>query len=285
MKRMQKLRRNLFVTAGLVFFCTAIASTPAETNLIVSVLLNRLAGEASFDCFRADRSHTARTVYHSWEAWLEGGKDSWSLNEKTAAFDWYLSTLGTNDCRSLNEVAQEHVRLALLACKRFQHTNAWSQCKALALNPRGVCRGEAMELAVKYGPVNDAMTDFVEMVGTNVVMYDYEERGSYSFYEERLLAILPTNVVACAVRDRAIQRFYRNRMVPSAAGAVSRDGLFCSFLSGYSHSSNRLEFACHILGLEEGRENDGDYFSDVTNRLLSSGQPLRQLPIGEGQNE
>ena len=47
-------------------------------------------------------------------------------------------------------------------------------------------------------------------------------------------------------------------------------------------SSNRLEFANFVLGHPDARDFNIRKFTSVTNQLLSSGQPLVQLDIGEG---
>ena len=74
--------------------------------------------------------------------------------------------------------------------------------------------------------------------------------------------------------------FYRNRMLPSNAHCVV-DMLFVRYISGYEKSSNRLEHALNVLSLPIYAELSGGYFISVTNQLLSSGQPLVQLDIGE----
>lgn len=277
-----RLLTTAFVFSGLIG--SSFAHTPDETNEVARALLHHVAMDARFDCFRPGQMSVRRRFANTWERFLDIGFADWTFEEKKAAFDWYLSTLGTNDCQSLDAERKEHIRLALRLCNRLNHTNAWPHLKALALNPHGVYREDANELAIKFGPVDDAMTDFVELIGTNVVTYNYVERGTYCTYQERLAAIPATNAAAVAVRERAVRRFYQHRFNPSAAGSVSRDELFRDYLAGYAQSSNRLEFACHILGIEEGRINDGEYFITLTNQLLSSGQPLRQLNIG-GNNQ
>ena len=300
MKRILRIVTWVMIISGGLRSGHSFAHTVEETNSVVRTMLIRLAWDASHDHFKGGRLKSPPVNYDSWDKLLNGIGNGWTFDEKKSAFDWYLSTLGTNvwhtgDILDSDDVEIEvddedtiyeesYVRLALAFCRDVNHTNALPHLKALALNPHGVYREDANELAIKFGPIDDAMTDFVELIGTNVVMYNYMERGTYCTYQERLAAIPATNAAAVAVRERAVRRFYQHRFNPSAAGSVSRDELFRDYLAGYAQSSNRLEFACHILGIEEGRINDGEYFITLTNQLLSSGQPLRQLNIG-GNNQ
>ena len=76
--------------------------------------------------------------------------------------------------------------------------------------------------------------------------------------------------------------FYRNRKV-SGVGAVSLDRLFSEKIAGYSQSSNRLDTVMHMFTATNMHPRYYEYFGNVTNQLLSSGQPLVQLNIGEGE--
>ena len=60
------------------------------------------------------------------------------------------------------------------------------------------------------------------------------------------------------------------------------DGLFVQCINGYEVSSNRLEHALNAISLPSSGPITIRRFTSVTNQLLSSGQPLVQLDIGEG---
>ena len=49
---------------------------------------------------------------------------------------------------------------------------------------------------------------------------------------------------------------------------------------GYATSSNRLDYACWVLGRENLRSGAQRHFTSVTNELISSGQPLRWINVG-----
>ena len=218
----------------------------------------------------------------TWSGFLmETDTNGWTMADKKDAFGWYLSTVATNDCVALPEFEKELVRVALTQCRDLNYAEAYDHLRRLSLNSRGIYRDIAIPLVVRFGPVDDAMTDFVETIGTNVASYSYAERGTYDAYQKRLAAINATNALECAVRDRAVRRFYQHRFGPSVAGTVSRDLLFRDYLAGYAQSSNRLEFANYVLSNAECYSNVRRYFVSVTNQLLSAGTPLRQLNIGE----
>ena len=53
------------------------------------------------------------------------------------------------------------------------------------------------------------------------------------------------------------------------------------YIAGYNTSSNRLAFAIFAIDNPGCVRSDKRHFTSVTNQLLSSGQPLVQLNIGE----
>ena len=100
-------------------------------------------------------------------------------------------------------------------------------------------------------------------------------------YANRLLSFNATNAVQIACRDNAVRMFYRNRMSESVETEIV-DELFIRYLTGYGTSHNRLSFATNAIASPSCVPSDKQYFISVTNQLLSSGQPLVQLDIGEG---
>ena len=217
---------------------------------------------------------------NTWHGFLGGDAGGWTLAEKKAAFDWYLTTLGTNDCMSLDEVQREEIGMAIDICDDFNHTNSLLSIKALALNPRGVYRDEAIKLTLKFSSVDDATTEFVETIITNVSGYSSGERvGCYWEYAKKLRQDPCTNGVCAS----ALSMFYRNRKV-SGTGAATLDRLFADKIEGYVQSSNRLDTALSMLTVTNMRPQFVEYFTGVTNQLLSSGQPLPWIEVGNGGN-
>ena len=166
------------------------------------------------------------------------------------------------------------------ACEEFNYTNAAPAMKALALNPRGIERDEAIGLAVKFSAVDAATTEFVETIITNVNGYSSGERVEcYWEYAKKLRQDPCTNGVCAS----ALSMFYRNRKV-SGTGAATLDRLFADKIEGYAQSSNRLDTAMSMLTVTNMRPQFVEYFTGVTNQLLSSGQPLPWIEVGNGGN-
>lgn len=261
------------------------AYTPAETNeLVRGALIHAMT-------FKPDR-FVPRVLNenedpNTWQGFL-GGDDvehGWTLTQKKEAFYNYLTTLGTTDWQNKSSVERRLVRTALFQCARLNYTNSFQSVKDLALNPNGVQRRKAIELALGFGPVDDEMTAFVETIMTNANGYVIDERATACCgYAQNLLDRSFTNDVQNARRDRAVKMLYRHRYL-DLLGTVPLDSLFSACFSGYGMSSNRLEFANYVLGHPECSDGDREEFTAITNQLLSSSQPLRQLNIDDGGNE
>ena len=156
--------------------------------------------------------------------------------------------------------------------------------KALALNPKGICRDDAIGLVVKFGNVDDSTTAFVEAIMTNSTGYSIMERGTASCqYADRLLSFNATNECQQMVVGNAVEMFYRNRILAPNAFSII-DHLFVKYIDNYVMSSNRLEHALYSLSLPDCGPIAKRRFTSVTNQLLSSGQPLPWINVGGGGN-
>ena len=272
----------IFAVAVMSLAWTLSAHSPAETNELVRGMLGSIIFSANDNLLDGKPWIGNREAPVTWPGFL--GRDEshgWTLAEKKAAFAWYLSTLGTNDCRALSALDKQYVRVALDQCRTLNYVEAAQSLKALALNPNGIYRNDAIRLAVQFCPIDDSTTAFAETIMTNTAEYTRREYGAASCqYAYMLLGFNATNDAQRAVRDRAVSMFYRNRMLPSAAYSIVV-GLFVRYISGYETSSNRLEHALNVLSMPIYAELSGEHFISVTNQLLSSGQPLVQLNIGE----
>ena len=217
---------------------------------------------------------------NTWHGFLGGNAGGWTLAEKKAAFDWFLTTLGTNDCMSLDEVQRGEIGMAIDICDESNHTNSVPSIKALALNPRGVYRDSAIEFVIKFSPVDDSMTEFAESIITNSTGYSFGERGEASDkYAWKLFVFDATNAVQREARAAGVRMFYRNRFSESSETPMV-DELFVKYIEGYVASSNRLVHATNSFSYPICARKFGDYFASVTNQLLSSGQPLPWITVG-----
>ena len=258
--------------------------TEAETNAVARSMLEFVLLSVKDDLDDV-AGGTEQEAIVTWPSFLAlGESEGWTPPEKKAAFAWYLSMLGTNDCTSLSGRDQALVRIALSKCEEFSYADAVQSYKALALNPKGVCRAKAIELAIKYSPVDDATTTFVETIMTNSIVYNFREQGkATAHYASRLLSLNATNAVQLASRDAGVRMLYRNRLLESGTDAII-DEVFLKYIEGYGTSSNRLEYAINSLSYPKCVEIFGDYFTSVTNQLLSSGQPLPWINVGNDGN-
>ena len=206
----------------------------------------------------------------------------WELNERKAAFDWYLNSICTNVSHRIDGEELAMFRVALGQCRRSSYTNAVPALKELVTNPCGVDKSDALHIIIAFSPVSDALTDYIENVMTNKSTYCLEDRGeACRRYAAKVRLLEPGDVEQTRVKSRAAAMFYRNRLV-DVAGAYSIDKLFMGQYPGYATSSNRFEYINFVLAHPFYRSRP--YFIAITNELLSSGQPLRQLNIGDETN-
>ena len=275
---MKKTIMTLCAFAASSVVATASGHTYDETNEMVYAALSRAA--FYYADLREGSPPDNDPPPTTWLGFLGPETNGWTLAGKMAAFDWYLSTLATNDCKSLDYFDKLYAAVAVGKCEEFNYTNAAPAMKALALNPRGIERDEAIGLAVKFSAVDAATTEFVETIITNVNGYSSGERVEcYWEYAKKLRQDPCTNGVCAS----ALSMFYRNRKV-SGTGAATLDRLFADKIEGYAQSSNRLDTAMSMLTVTNMRPQFVEYFTGVTNQLLSSGQPLPWIEVGNGGN-
>ena len=256
--------------------------TAGETNAVLGAALAR--AYTYYDDLPGGSPPDDDPPPDTWRGFLGPDTNGWTLVEKMAAFDWYLSTLGTNDCQSMDHFGRTDVMVAVGKCEQFDYTNSAPALKALALNPRGVCREDAIALTIRFMPVDDAMTEFVETVMTNSTGYSFRECGTASCrYADRLLSFNATNEAQSNIVQRAVLMFYRNRLAASASYSIV-DRLFVRNIDSYEMSSNRLEHALNALSLPNCVSPARRTFTSVTNQLRSSGQPLPWIEVGTGGN-
>ena len=279
---MKKKVMALCVCIASFAVASAWAHTYDETNDIVYAALDRAA--FYYDDLPWGSPPGNDPPPTTWRGFLGADTNGWTLAGKMAAFDWYLSTLATNDCATLDDFDELYARVAIEKCEEFNYTNSVNAMKALALNPKGICRDDAIGLVVKFGNVDDSTTAFVEAIMTNSTGYSIMERGTASCqYADRLLSFNATNECQQMVVGNAVEMFYRNRMLAPNAFSII-DHLFVKYIDNYVMSSNRLEHALYSLSLPDCGPIATRRFTSVTNQLLSSGQPLPWINVGGGGN-
>lgn len=274
---MRDTRFEKVVLFGLLIIGgTVLAHTLQETNAVVRSML-RQSWEYSLQLSHGDWSVLNWPAKpDTWQGFLRLGENNgWLPEEKEAAFDWYLNSMAQRDFLEIPKGTLNMLSVAVAECKEHGHTNAFPALRLLAEKANGKFREEAISAAIKCAPVDASLVEFVSSVATNSVA---------STPWERVLALiglkerLATNTVDAATLDSATRTFYRCR--EDGYSSVCCDSVLTNRIDGYALSSNRLQVACHMLSLTNMKARFTAYHVNVTNQLLSSGQPLRWVTIG-----
>lgn len=207
--------------------------------------------------------------------------NGWTRSDCEIAFDRYLVWISTNDMSVVDSQEKTFARGALAQCRDMKYTKALETIRAYAQNPTAIERVSVIDKAVQFGEVDEASASFFEAIATNKAQFAYADiRWAISSYCVKLLAVNTNDAVAVAIRDRGARLFYANRFEWRAGTAL--DSLFVAAFPEYRYSSNRLEYANHVLSWTQSDWRAmRDYFSSITNELISSGHPLVQLQIDE----
>ena len=270
--------RTALVFLFICLWGAAWCYTAEETNDVLTVALDgvRFFGGDSPSLEGRDLVETP----WSWHGFLgEDEPGGWTLQEKKQAFLWYVNRLATNDWRSCSSRQKRDARIAIRQCRNLRFVEAIPAMRTLVLSPSGVYKEYAVDLVVNEGELDGSMVSFMDDVMTNAV---FAGTGT------RLLAIrgMVDRLLRMPVRDAAatnvIHSMYLHRQ-QDVLGSIALDELLTTTMAGYQESSNRLVAACHLLNAASNASPEFiAHFTAVTNQLLSSGQPLRQLTIGAG---
>ena len=220
----------------------------------------------------------------TWRGFLGQCNQEWSLAEKKAAFDLYLRAMSTNNCTMMTPMDQNLVRTAVVQCELLDYTNAIPHLMALVLNSKGIHKTMAINYILKASPVSEHVTDFVETIMTNSNVFTKREQVyAVGLYAEKVCNATTAGGSDILQVQNTARMFYRNRMY-GATSPAAVDGVLTSGIPGFGMSSNRLDMAMSILSDTNTLPVFIEYFSSVTNQLLSSGQPLPWINVGEGGN-
>ena len=260
------------------------AHTLTETNDIVRIMLGVAT---AFDDNPGGRHQRRKFNFQDPNVFFNGPfvKDGWSSDGLRAAFDYFVAHMAEGNYSGENALSPHLPSLAVMQCLDMNYTNAVEAIMCLAHNPTYPWRYRirAIESGVVIGGVNDIGTAFVESIMTNRETYVRRERSiACETYGKLIKAFVATNEVQLLSKSHAISMLYHNRFF-DWENAFELDGLFCSCIDGYSTSSNRLEMALNTLSITNCWPATRNHFTSVTNQLLSSGQPLVQLDIDDGE--
>lgn len=220
----------------------------------------------------------------TWCGFLGPCNEEWTLAEKRSAFDLYLRTLSTNDCTTMTPMDQNLARTAVAQCELLNYTNAIPHLMALVLNSNGIHKTMAINYVLKANPVSNYVTDFVETIMTNSNAFTQREQVyAIGLYAEKVCDAVAAGAPSILEAQDAARMFYRNRM-SSTTSPAAVDKALTSGITGFGTSSNRLDMAMSMLSDTNTLPVFVEYFTSVTNQLLSSGQPLPWINVGTGGN-
>ena len=208
--------------------------------------------------------------------------NGWPRSECELAFDKYLAWVSTNDMSAVGSQEKMFARGAFAQCRDMKYTKALDTIRTYALNTTAIDRVTVIGRAVQFGGVDEASASFMEAIVTNKVQFSYRDISwEIPAYCDKLRSINTNDAEKVAIRARGARLFYANRLEWPDASAL--DDVFVAALPGYDFSSNRLEYANHVLSWTTNNDWRAmrDHFVAITNQLLSSGQPLNVITVGE----
>lgn len=223
-----------------------------------------------------------------WISWEKDGffnhfvTNGWTRAMCETAFDKYVAWVSTNDMSTFDMHERYVARGVIGQCVDMGYTNALASIRTYALNPTALSRSMAIRTAVEFGGVDEAAASFIETIVTNNAQFSYNDISwAIPKYCDKLLAVNTNDAEAVAIRDRGVRLFYAKRH--DWQDGTSLDNLFSACIEGYSASSNRLEYAQHVLSWTTNNDWRAmhDHFVTITNELLSSGQPLGVITVGD----
>ena len=284
---MKRLYNIAFATMVFSLSMQSQAHTLAETNEIVRIMLG--VATAFSDYPPGGRHLRRRLNYQDPNVFFDASHfgHGWTSDGLRAAFDYFLEHMHEGDYTVGSGTTPHWPAMAVMQCGDLNYTNAIPAIRRLVSNatyPRGG-RMRAIRTVIELSGVNDETTAFVDSIMTNSEVYVSSERFMASWtYIKQVQASNATNEVQVLSRGHALSMLYRNRMIDLTENAFYLDDLFCANMEGYSMSSNRLELATHVLSATNCWQATRDRFTSVTNQLLSSGQPLPWINVGNGGN-
>ena len=261
-----------------------VAHTLAESNEVVRIMLDSSMNHPDHLDGERPRVHFRfydPTVFFGMEA-----GQGWTPEGRRAAFIGFVEHMGEVDFTTTTNMTCRQVAKAVAQCANFNFTNTASALRRLSSNSTYPERFRiaAIRVAINLGGVCDETTHYVENIMTNGAKYSIVERCMARGRYLELVQDASSNETYSAATANAGRMYYKYRL-SEISMADSIDRLLVSCLDGYTMSSNRLETALYVLSSPEADDEDRKDFTTITNQLLSSGQPLRQLTIGEGGNE
>ena len=286
---MKKIRLVLVVCSAIMFVATAFCSDPLpeESMNALRTMLDFAQGpkqdNLTLDMVQIEPNFSMPEVFFGMVR-IDG---DWPVARRKAVFDAYLAGMGDIDFFAETNKDRRLAIQATAQCLAMNYTNALPHMRRLVLNTtltEWIRRREIGRL-IALSPVCDETTTTVEVIFTNRVDFTWEDREACFDYALKMTAASQSNLVSQAVSARGAHVFTCDATEWQLYGEYDR--FWKKYYTGYAMSSNRLELAMAALtNTNIAQNSDWTFlkrrFTSVTNQLLSSGQPLVQLNIGEG---
>lgn len=234
------------------------------------------------ECTSYDTTDEMLANYREWsrpEVFFGININGWTVDEKEDAFDAYIRYIATTNCEDEESRDYNASISAIEQCCWMSRTNELASMRQFVLNTRHPYRFLITRSVIELGGLDNASIDFAEAIATNVTVFSRAERGIAfgKLWKKLSLADMSDPAVSNAC-NMITDMYYRHRHL-SVAGALIIDTLLAERLNGYATSSNRLETALFVLSQSNRVERVTEYFTAVTNQLLSSDQPLTVLDV------
>lgn len=272
------MKNSLLFFAALFSF-PAVSHTESEKLDTARYMVNIVDANTSFDTISDAPTHILE--WSRPEVFFGININGWTVDEKKEAFDAYIRYIATTNCA--NEESPDYVVSisAIEQCCWMSRTNELESIRQFVLNTQHPYRSRITGAVLELGDLDNESIDFAEAIATNTVVFGRSERGrAFGVLWKKLSQANMGDSVASNACARITSMFYRNKQL-SVAGALSVDKLLVERLNGYTMSSNRLETALFVLSQTNRVARVTEYFEAVTNQLLSSGQPLNVITVGE----
>ena len=260
-------------------YATALPHTETEKLDTARYMVNVVDANTSFDTISDAPAHILE--WSRPEVFFGININGWTVDEKKNAFDAYIRYIATTNCA--DEESRDYVAAisAIEQCCWMSRTNELESIRQFVLNTQHPYRNRITGSVLELGGLDNESIDFAEAIATNTVAFGRSERGrAFGVLWKKLSQANIGDSVASNACNRITGMFYRNKQL-SVAGALSIDKLLAERLNGYAASSNRLETALFVLSQTNRTDRVTEYFTTVTNQLLTSGQPLNVITVEE----
>lgn len=275
---------NKLAVVGCVLWLSvaARAFSPAEAYRIASYLIDRYTMSNEWtdnldECHETEievEFPTATSLF-SCEFPVGSVAAGLSMAEKQRAFDQFLSDFSQTKRADVSRAYEVTGSYALVFCAELGYTNGFGAATSILARADAPCRSEAYAVVRKLALPSIATSEYVYTLLTNQASYSVFDRNMlFTDYAARFKSFTEseTGVLTNGV---AMLR----AAAPIVRAKIPLDDLLAAVCPTYAGSSNRLAYAHYVLSMPEVTFKEREYFSAVTNMLLSTKVPLQEVVL------